>query len=170
MSSALESSRGDTIPQEGRTLHSSGMERNLTHGKKVPTGLLSSACDWQLKVDPGRQLKFPEHITSTTLRPDMALTSESSKQVVLVELTIPWEDWIEVAYEWKKEKYLELVEACRLNCWRASCESIKVGYRGFPGQSLHRTLSLLGIRGYRRGKPPKTTSEAAEKTSRWLWI
>ena len=77
----------------------------------------------------------------------MVLTSESSKQVVLVELTVPWEDGIEVAYERKKTKYLELVGACRLNGWRARCDPIKVGCREFPGQSLHRTLILLGIRG-----------------------
>ncbi|KAI2644199.1 Renalase [Labeo rohita] len=69
---------------------------------KVPADLLSTAGDWQLKVDLGRQLKFPDHITSTTLRPDMVLTSESTKQVVLLELTVPWEDRIEEAFERKK--------------------------------------------------------------------
>lgn len=43
-------------------------------------------------------------------------------------------------------KYLELVEACRANGWRARCEPIEVGCR-FPGQSLHRALRLLDIRG-----------------------
>ncbi|XP_072560565.1 uncharacterized protein [Paramormyrops kingsleyae] len=66
---------------------------------KAPAGLLSSAGDWQLKADLGRQLKFPDHIISTTLRPDMVLTSESTKQVVLLELTVPWEDRIEEAFE-----------------------------------------------------------------------
>ena len=88
----------------------------------------------------------------------MVLTSESSKQVVLVELTVPWEDQIEVAYEWKKAKYLELVEA------------IKVGCRGFPGQSQHWTLRLVGIKGLQERNANKNISEAAEKASRWLWI
>ena len=81
----------------------------------------------------------------------MVLTSESSKQVVLVELTVPWEDQIEVAYEWKKAKYLELVEA------------IKVGCRGFPGQSQHWTLRLVASRGYRRGMPTKTSVRQQRK-------
>ena len=95
----------------------------------------------------------------------MVLTSESSKQVVLVELTVPWEDWIEVAYEWKKAKYLELEEARRLNSWRGRCEAIEVGCRGFPGQSMHQTLRLLGIRGLQQRKATKNNSEAAEKAS-----
>lgn len=41
------------------------------------------------------------------------LTSDSTNQVVLLELTAPWEDWTEEAHERKKAKYLELVEACR---------------------------------------------------------
>ena len=90
----------------------------------------------------------------------MVLTSESSKQVVLVELTVSWEDQIEVAYKRKKAKYLELVEACGLNDWRADCEPINVGYRGFPAQSLHQTLRLLGIRWLQERKATKY----------WLWI
>lgn len=50
---------------------------------------LSSASDWELRVDLGRQLKFPEYITSTSLRPDLVLTSACSKQVLLLELTVP---------------------------------------------------------------------------------
>ncbi|KAI2654633.1 hypothetical protein H4Q32_011403 [Labeo rohita] len=137
---------------------------------KVPGDLLSTAGNWQLKVDLGRQLKFPDHITSTTLRPDMVLTSESTKQVVLLELTVPWEDRIEEAFERKKAKYLELVEDCRRKGWRARCEPIEVGCREFPGQSLHRSLRLLGIRSAQERKATRNICEAAEKASRWLWI
>lgn len=36
-------------------------------------GLLATARDWQLKAKLGRQLKFPENIAVTTLRPDLYL-------------------------------------------------------------------------------------------------
>ena len=62
-------------------------------------GLLIAAQDWQLNVDLGRQLKFPETIAVTTLRPDMVLMSETSRPVVLLELTVPWEDQMEEAYD-----------------------------------------------------------------------
>lgn len=40
---------------------------------KPASGLLSSASDWDLRVDLGRQLKFPDYIMATMLRPDMVL-------------------------------------------------------------------------------------------------
>ncbi|XP_049442747.1 protein starmaker-like [Epinephelus fuscoguttatus] len=81
--------------------------------------------DWELKVDLGRQLKFPETVTITSLRPDLVLISEASEQVILLELTVPWEDCIEEASERKRAKYTELVEECRSNGWRARCEPIE---------------------------------------------
>ncbi len=62
---------------------------------KTSAGILATASDWQLLVDLEQQLKFPNHIVTTTLRPDVVLLSESTKQVVLLELTVPWEDRLE---------------------------------------------------------------------------
>ena len=47
------------------------------------------------------QLRFPEHIVETTLRPDIVLFSDSTKQVVLLDLTVPWEERMEEANERK---------------------------------------------------------------------
>lgn len=44
--------------------------------------------DWQLRVDLGKQFKFPENIMETTLRPDTGLTTDTSKQVVMLELSV----------------------------------------------------------------------------------
>lgn len=41
----------------------------------------------------------------TTLRPDVSLLSETTGQVVLLELTVPWEDRMEEAFEGKRAKY-----------------------------------------------------------------
>lgn len=54
-------------------------------------------------MDLEQQLKFPSHVTSTTLKLDMVL-SESTKQVVLLELTVPGEDHLEEAFERKLAK------------------------------------------------------------------
>ncbi|XP_050957201.1 uncharacterized protein LOC127158092 [Labeo rohita] len=135
-----------------------------------PRGLLNTAQDWKLQVDLGRQLKFPEYILSTSLRPDMVITSDASKQVVLVELTVPWEDRMEEAHERKRAKYAEIVVECRNKGWKARCEPVEVGCRGFAGQSLPRTLKLLGVKGQLCRRAIKTIIEAAEKASRWLWI
>ncbi|KAI4892962.1 hypothetical protein NFI96_004432 [Prochilodus magdalenae] len=132
--------------------------------------LLSSAPDWELRVDLGRQLKFPEYVTSTTLRPDVVLTSVSSKQVLLVELTVPWEDRMEEGNERKRLKYDELVGDCRRKGWKARCEPIEVGCRGFAARSLCKIYTLLGITGAAKRKAIKSTTEAAERASRWIWI
>ncbi|XP_061896860.1 uncharacterized protein LOC133645950 [Entelurus aequoreus] len=137
---------------------------------KPAAGLLTSALDWDLRVDLGKQLKFPDYVTTTSLRPDILLTSVSSRQVLLIELTVPWEDRIEEANERKRSKYQKLVEQCRRGGWRARCEPIEVGCRGFAGRSLCKVFTLLGITGDRKRKAIKTTMEAAERASRWLWI
>lgn len=117
---------------------------------KTLTGLIASARDWQLQVDLGRQLKFPEYIATTTLRPVLVLSS--------------------ISHERKKAKYQELIEICRGNGWKARCEPIEVGCRRFPGQSLHRALRLLGTRGLQERKATNNICEAAERASMWLWI
>lgn len=134
-------------------------------------GLLATARDWQLKVlDLGRQLKFPENIAVTTLRPDMVLVSETTRQVVLLELTVPWEERMEEAFERKRAKYEELAGECRSRGWRTRCNPIEVGCRGFAGQSLIRALKMLGVKGLHNRRAIKNISDAAEKASRWLWI
>ncbi len=62
---------------------------------KTSAGILATASDWQLLVDLEQQLKFPNRIVTTTFRPNVVLLSESTKQVVLLELTVPWEDRLE---------------------------------------------------------------------------
>ena len=100
----------------------------------------------------------------------MVLMSGATKQVVLLELTVPWEDRMEEAQERKRAKYAELVAECRRNGWKARCEPIEVGSRGFAGQSVYRVLRLLGICGLQRRRAIRNILEAAEKASRWLWL
>ena len=43
-------------------------------------------------VDLGKKLKFPQEVTHTMLRPDIVMWSKSPKLVILVKLTVPWEE------------------------------------------------------------------------------
>ncbi len=61
-----------------------------------------------MEVDLGKQLRFPPHITETTLRPDIVLWSDSLKSFLMLELTVPWEERMEEAFERKRAKYEEL--------------------------------------------------------------
>ena len=56
--------------------------------RREKTNLLSSADDWQLTVDLETQLKFPRHIAVTSLRPDLILHSDNTKQCIIWELTV----------------------------------------------------------------------------------
>ena len=57
--------------------------------RTTSSGLLAMTQDWELRVDLGKQLRFPETIITTTLRLDMLLISKATKQVILIKLTIP---------------------------------------------------------------------------------
>ncbi|KAK0136623.1 hypothetical protein N1851_027196 [Merluccius polli] len=68
-------------------------------------GVLATASDWEMRVDIRKQLKF----THTSLRPDIVLWSKGTKQVVLIELTVPWEERMEEAHECELKKYQALI-------------------------------------------------------------
>ena len=121
-------------------------------------------------VDLERQLKFPSHIAATTLQPDIVLVSKSTKQVVLLELTVPFEDYLEEAFERKPSKYAGLVSDCHQAGWSLKCLPVEVGCRGFAACSLARAFSTLGIEGERRRRAIRSATEAAERASRWLWL
>ncbi len=59
----------------------------------LTTGLLTRASDWQLQVDLGKQLRFPQHIATTSLRPDMIVTSEVVTSAKLRSISSPGWVW-----------------------------------------------------------------------------
>ena len=52
--------------------------------------------------------------------------------MTIVELTVPWEERTEEAYERKMAKYQELAEACSNKGWKTWVFPVEVGCRGFP--------------------------------------
>ncbi|XP_029958217.1 uncharacterized protein LOC115396474 [Salarias fasciatus] len=93
---------------------------------RTSTGVLTTANDWQMLVDLQKQLKFPSHIVSTSLRPDIVLFSESTKQVIMLELTDPWEDRLDETFERKLAKYEGLASSCQQAGWRLTVTIDKV--------------------------------------------
>lgn len=133
-------------------------------------GILSTADDWEMRADLQRQLKFPEEIATTTCRPDVVLWSKATKQVALVELTVPWEERMEEAHEFKRKKYQALILDCQQNGWKAWNLPVEVGCRGFAGRALWRTLGQLGIEGLARKQLISSMTKQAEVASRWIWL
>ncbi|XP_061920230.1 uncharacterized protein LOC133660667 [Entelurus aequoreus] len=168
IASAISTSKQHHAPNKAISFIKAG-ERPCAR-PKTTTGLLHTAPDWQLHVDLGKQLRFPQHIVKTSLRPDMIIISEASKHLIMLELTVPWEERIEEANERKRAKYQELVEDCRGRGWRTFYESIEVGCCGFAGRSLCKVLDRLGVTGAAKSRAIQSASEAAEKAMRWLWL
>ncbi|KAI8482700.1 hypothetical protein Bbelb_395800 [Branchiostoma belcheri] len=125
---------------------------------------------WKMSVDLDRQLHFPSSICATTLRPDLVLWSEDLKSVLIVELTVPWEENIQVAFERKKTRYEELVQQCRLNGWKTQLYPVEIGVRGFAGSSLLRLCRDLQIRGKAQAQLVRRVSEEVEKSSFVIWL
>ena len=80
-------------------------------------------------------------LVCTTLRPDIVMWSTSTKQLVMIELAVPWEERIEDAYERKKANYQELVEESKAKGWKVWCFPVE---GGFP-----RTITMAGARSTR---------------------
>ncbi len=50
--------------------------------------------------------------TQTTLRPDAVVWATAAKALI-IELTVPWEEGIQAAHEFKRLKYSDLAAECR---------------------------------------------------------
>ena len=143
--------------------------KSRPHSSQPRSCVLSSANDWQVRADLGGSGCFPEEIAITLLRPDIVIWSTSSKEVIIGELTVPWEDNIDDAHERKLTKYAELRGECSDRGWRASCYPFEVGCRGFIAFSFQKWLRVLGF-GRREIKSiSRAVSEAAETGSSWVW-
>lgn len=105
--------------------------------------LLSSARDWEMMVDLKKQLNIPPHITQSSI----ILVSEATKQLFLLELTVPWKERMEEAQERKRDKYQEPVEAYQRNRWKTRCMPVEVGCRGMASYFLSKAYGTLGITG-----------------------
>ena len=106
---------------------------------------LDNATDWRVLADLDGRLKVPEDIAVTNLRPDIVLISKSTKNVGIVELTVPSEERVELSGELKRTKYAGLKEEGRKNGWKMQVWAIEVGCRGFPASSMVTFLKEMGF-------------------------
>lgn len=166
----VEIARERLPPTSRRMIHfvrEGGGAPNITQPQR---SVLAGSCEWNLRVDLDRQLRFPTEITTTNLRPDIVLWSGTAQAVILAELTVPWEGGMEAAFERKKDRYLDLIAECREGGWSAVSYPVEVGCRGFVGASTQRFLKNMGVTGPKLRKALKDLTEEAEQGSFWLWL
>jgi hypothetical protein len=96
--------------------------------------------------------------------------SKIPKRVILVELTVPWEERADEAFELKKATYQELSDVCRDRGWKTWIFPVEVGCRGFPAHSAWNMYGALGVRGRARKAAVHALAKAAERGSSWLWL
>ena len=72
---------------------------------------------------------IPPHVLVTPLHPDVFLVNEESREVVLFELTCPWERNIDRSHEFKENKYAPIVADMSRN-FRVYSFSVEVAARG----------------------------------------
>ena len=120
-------------------------------------------------MDLNGKLKIPSSITITDLRPDMVLISESTRQLGIIELTVPNENRIEVSGELKKAKYAPIAEEGTKKGWRVRMWAVEVGCRGFPARSLTVLLRDMGYTGKERKTLLSKIGSVAEEASRAIW-
>ena len=106
----------------------------------------------------------------TNQRPDALIISRETKSIVILELTIPWEDRMDEAYERKAAKYQDLVMASQDKGWKAWCFPIEIGCRGYLGRSASRALNTLGLEKREKATVLREAGEQAERSSNWLWL
>ena len=133
-----------------------------------PTGLKAGS-NWQVRIDLDTALHFPSHIVQSTLRPDIVVWSDVAKQVMLIELTVPWEDNMEWAHERKAARYADLKAQCEDKGWACQVFPIEVGCRGFVGRSVLALMKRLGVKPRATQALVKALQETAESSSSWIW-
>ena len=86
----------------------------------------------------------PPFILPTQLRPDLVLVWEEGKEILVVELTVPFEPNIEHAQSRKTEKYTPLISDLNQTGYHAKLVTLEIGARGYiPKQSKAKLMSVI---------------------------
>ena len=90
--------------------------------------------------------------------------------LIIIELTVPWEERCNEAHERKLSKYEDLLAEWRKQGWKTWNFNVEVGCRGFPAQTVWRMFSALGITRKNRRTAVQKISQTAERASCWVWM
>ena len=164
---AISMAKGlSTQPQADAVIFTTEGGAKSWHGTAVKSTnqrkyLLDGCDDWELSADLPEWDSHPNIIKETRLRPDIVIHSSSTQQIIMVELTVPYESRMEEAHTYKMEKYLNLTKELRDAGYKAVVMPVEVGARGFIGSSVYDLLTKLSICGNKRTKALKLLAEIA---------
>ncbi len=108
----VDSNNKAESPPRHRTAFVKEGAQSRSYSSTSRTNILSSATDWRVKTVLDGKGGSPREILMTALRPDVVVWSEVAKEVIIGELTVPWEGNIDEAHERKLAKYSDLRAEC----------------------------------------------------------
>ena len=140
--------------------------------------ILPQASDWRLKFDldapafgQTKAPHFPVEITMTGDIPDGVIWSASTKTVVWIELTSPWEENMTTWHDQKKSNYNQLKIDCEAQGWTVHALYVEVGCRGHVReQPFDYVFRVLGFTKSERRQLKKTVEETALVCSYLIWV
>ena len=107
--------------------------------------LLSGSLDWGFLFDLEESLIFLLVIAFTTLRPDGVIFSHKLKTVILLELTVPFEDCVITGKFIKSKSYDSLIREYQSNGWKAIFLTLEIGCIGYINNNVSHVLEQLGL-------------------------
>ena len=128
--------------------------------------LLDGYDDWDVSADLPEWDSHPSIIKETRLRPDIVIHSAFTQQLIMMELTVPYENIMEEAHFYKREKYMNLTKEQENADYKAVVMPVEVDVRGFVGSSVYDLLTELSVFVNKRTKALKLLAEIAENSSR----
>ena len=114
----------------------------LIRPKLLPSAKLFSDLPWFLAPGGG---SIPPHILVTNQRPDIVIVNESLGEVIVSELTCPWDGNIARSHTFKEEKYAPLIAdlSQRYTCYHFS---IEISVRGQVSNDNKKRLKAFSYR------------------------
>ena len=136
--------------------------------------LLAGAKKWRCMFDlPDSAgvyptVTVPGEILSSKQRPDGVVWSEQSRRIILIELTVPWEENMEAATKRKQSRYASISDMLRKRGWMVTLLTVEVGSRGFAGKSLNYLLKGFGCKWAKSTR--RLIGERARHCSYVIWL
>ena len=122
------------------------------------------AADWKALIDIDHYV-FPAHIAITTLRLDIVLFSNSTKEVILIELTCSCKQNMEERHQDKTTRYFHLCNQIKSNGWSVQHFPVEVGARGYCSKNVPRLLQTPGFRNKQANSLTKQLGSTSMETS-----
>lgn len=133
--------------------------------------IFKKASDWQIITDKrNKSYTFPQNLFQTKLRPDILVFSRILKLVVLVELSVPFENFIPKQHLKKTEKYSSLVEGLKRNGFQVYFYALEVSIRGIPTLLVKTFLCDIGLNNEQVSSYVNRICKKAIQASYCVWV